>query len=257
MAASTESSAAPGDPPVPAVGTTLVVMRHGRTAWNRLGRFQGHGDPPLDEVGRAQAAACADAMAALVARAEPDEVRLVSSDLRRARQTADRVATRLGVGVGVDPALREVDLGGWEGLTPAQAAARFPDEWAEWEAGDDVRRGGGETDAEAGRRVAASVEAELDALGPRRALLVVVGHGRALRAAVDVLHARGRIGGIGPAPHLANGDWAALPVIGDHTWRDSYPTIRFHCRRDQPGRTQGTRGGGGHDLEAEGSNRAS
>jgi probable phosphoglycerate mutase len=135
---------------------------------------------------------------------------VITSDLRRARQTAAAVSAACGAPVRVDPALREVDLGGWEGLDDETAARRFPVEHASWRRGEDVRRGGGETLAEAGERVAAAI---LAAAGecPPGGVVVVVSHGLVLRHACQL-------------PHLANGAWAALAFpAGAYTLRSSTP----------------------------------
>ena len=110
--------------------TRLVLARHGETDWNRVGRWQGHADPPLNETGRRQAAGLADRLAG-------DGIAAVySSDLARARETARTVAHRLGLGVVEDPALREIDVGSWSGLTRAQVAERFPEGYARWLEGE-------------------------------------------------------------------------------------------------------------------------
>jgi broad specificity phosphatase PhoE len=107
----------------------LVLLRHGRTAWNAARRFQGQTDIPLDETGRAQAAAVAPYLAELGLDA------IVSSDLSRAAETAAAVAAVLGLPVRTDARLRESDLGPWEGLTAPEAAERLPAEYAIWRAG--------------------------------------------------------------------------------------------------------------------------
>ncbi len=101
--------------------TTLLLVRHGETAWNREGRFQGHADPPLSPVGRRQAAELADELEACPPTA------VYASDLRRAVQTAEIVAARFGLPLDTDPGLREVDVGEWSGLTWPEIRARFPD----------------------------------------------------------------------------------------------------------------------------------
>jgi probable phosphoglycerate mutase len=128
----------------------LLLLRHGRTAWNAERRFQGQADPPLDDVGRAQAYEVAAIIAALA------PTTLVSSDAARAVQTAERVATATGLPVQIEPRLRERSLGHWEGLTRDEVAERYPDEYADWVAGRDVSRRGGETrDQVAARALAA------------------------------------------------------------------------------------------------------
>ena len=109
------------------------MLRHGRTAWNAERRFQGQADPPLDEVGRAQA----DEVAGLLAALRPSVI--VTSDLLRATQTAAPLGELAGVDVQVDPRLRERSLGHWEGLTRDEVQERYPDEFADWIAGRDVQ----------------------------------------------------------------------------------------------------------------------
>lgn len=128
----------------------VVLLRHGRTAWNAERRFQGQADPPLDEVGRAQAFE----VAALVAALSPDV--LVTSDLQRARQTATPIAECTGLPVTTDARLRERSLGHWEGLTRDEVQERYPDEFADWIAGRDVSRRGGETRVEVAQRALAA-----------------------------------------------------------------------------------------------------
>ena len=101
--------------------TTLLLARHGETDWNRARRWQGHADRPLTDRGRAQAAALGDRLANIALDA------VYSSDLRRARETAEAVALPHGLDVIELPELREVDVGSWEGLTRAEAEAKFPD----------------------------------------------------------------------------------------------------------------------------------
>jgi probable phosphoglycerate mutase len=180
----------------------LVVARHGRTSWNATGRFQGQADPPLDHTGRRQARRLAFRLGPL----RPALV--LSSDLRRARATAGYIATATGAAVVVDPDLREVWLGGWEGLDHSEAEVAFPEEYRAWTAGLPVRRGGGETEVEAGRRAAGSIRR---AWPDRAGVLVVVSHGVVLRAALEVLAGDGCLSLDGAAPlHLANGACAAF-----------------------------------------------
>ena len=94
--------------------TTLLLVRHGETDWNADGRLQGHTDRPLNDFGRLQAQR-------LAAGLEDEELEAIySSDLSRARETAEIVGGRLGLPVVLEPDLREKDWGTWEGLTPAE-----------------------------------------------------------------------------------------------------------------------------------------
>jgi broad specificity phosphatase PhoE len=97
--------------------TTFLLARHGETDWNREERFQGHADPPLNATGRGQAEELANTLDAPV-----DAI--YSSDLRRASETAGIVGARLGLPVEQEPALREIDVGSWQGLTKAQIDGR-------------------------------------------------------------------------------------------------------------------------------------
>jgi broad specificity phosphatase PhoE len=91
--------------------TALLLVRHGETDWNADGRLQGHTDRPLSDFGRRQARHLAEELA------EEKLDAIYASDLSRARETAEIVGVRLGLGVVIDPGLREKDWGTWEGLT--------------------------------------------------------------------------------------------------------------------------------------------
>jgi probable phosphoglycerate mutase len=159
----------------------------------------------MEAVGHAQARAAGQALANLAPAA------VVSSDLRRAAETAACV----GLPVTVDPRLREVDVGEWSGLTRAEIAERFPVTFDAWLRGEDVRREGGETMAEVTARAVAAVRSHLEAAagGP----LVVVTHGGTSRSLVLALlglpeSCRGAFAVLG------NARWAALVRHGDG-WR--------------------------------------
>ena len=89
--------------------TRLVLIRHGETDWNREGRYQGHTDVPLNARGRAQAEELAESLRGHKLDA------IYTSDLQRARQTAEILAAATGAPMIVDRRLREIDLGKWEG----------------------------------------------------------------------------------------------------------------------------------------------
>jgi broad specificity phosphatase PhoE len=91
--------------------TTLLLVRHAETDWNADGRLQGQTDRPLSDFGRRQAQRLAGEL-------EREEIEAIySSDLSRARETAEILGERLGLPVALDPELREKDWGTWEGLT--------------------------------------------------------------------------------------------------------------------------------------------
>jgi broad specificity phosphatase PhoE len=94
--------------------TTLLLVRHGETDWNADGRLQGQTDRPLSDFGRRQARQLAEELAGETLEA------IYSSDLVRARETAEIVGERIGLAVALDPDLREKDWGNWEGLTAVE-----------------------------------------------------------------------------------------------------------------------------------------
>ncbi|HEX5584150.1 histidine phosphatase family protein [Gaiella sp.] len=176
--------------------TRVLLARHGETEWNRLGRWQGHADPPLNELGRRQAAVLAEQLAG-------DGVAAIySSDLRRASETARIVADRLGLDVTERPELREMDVGSWSGLTIDEVRARFPEAYDRWRAGELGHDG--ETREELGLRVVPAVEAIAAAHAGRDVLLVT--HGGVIRALRR--HAAGD-----PGESLENGATLALALV--------------------------------------------
>jgi broad specificity phosphatase PhoE len=183
--------------------TTILLARHGETDWNRDNRFQGHADPPLNEVGRAQAAELAKALAH-----EPLAA-VYTSPLRRAFETAAIAAAPHHLEPVPVEALREVDVGSWEGLTRAEVEHHFPDQYARWleyEQGWDD----GETYEEMGlRAIAALFELAAAHDGGR---ILAVSHGGPVRAAYamadGITHAAARRRG----PVVANAFVAEFAV---------------------------------------------
>lgn len=149
---------------------TFVLLRHGETALTPQKRFSGSGgtDPELSPAGRRQAAAVAEALAA---RGTVQAV--VSSPLRRCRETAQAVADRLGLPVAIEEGLRETDFGAWEGLTFAEVRERFPDDLQAWlDSPKAAPTGGGESFTAVTRRVSAARDRLLAAHAGRTVLLV-------------------------------------------------------------------------------------
>ncbi|MFT2015014.1 bifunctional RNase H/acid phosphatase [Streptomyces sp. 796.1] len=150
--------------------TTFVLLRHGETALTPQKRFSGSSgsDPELSQVGRDQADRAAQALAA-----HGTVEAIVSSPLRRCRETAQAVAARLGLDVRIDQGLRETDFGDWEGLTFGEVRERYPDDLTAWLASTKVApTGGGESFTAVARRVARSRDALL-AEHPGRTVLLV------------------------------------------------------------------------------------
>lgn len=204
----------------------VVFWRHGRTAWNAETRFQGTTDVPLDEVGVLQAERAARDLATLA----PD--RLVSSDLERARVTAEALAAMVGLDITTDEALRETYAGTWQGLLREEIVAQDGDGFVRWLAGDDVRPGGGESRIEVAQRVADAVLRHASAL-PLGGTLVVTTHGGAARAGI------GRLLGL-PVEHwtvlggLTNCAWSVLEELPEGRWR-----LLEHNARSLPEEVEG------------------
>ncbi len=151
--------------------TRVILVRHGETDWNRERRAQGQADIPLNHLGLRQAEEAAR-------RLEPVAIDAVySSDLVRARVTAEAIAARHGLEVRLDPRLREIDQGCWQGLTGEEIRRRWPALWGE--ARHHRARPGGESPGEVRRRA-------LEALGDivrahPTGTVVVVSHGGTIR----------------------------------------------------------------------------
>ncbi|MEU6877308.1 bifunctional RNase H/acid phosphatase [Streptomyces sp. NPDC046712] len=167
----TSGAAAPGwGAPDMGAPATFVLLRHGETALTPEKRFSGSGgtDPELSAAGMRQAEAVA---AALAARGTIQEI--VSSPLRRCRQTAETVAARLGLDVRIEQGLRETDFGAWEGLTFAEVRERYAEDLDAWLASPKVApTGGGESFATVARRVSATRDRLTAAYAGRTVLLV-------------------------------------------------------------------------------------
>jgi probable phosphoglycerate mutase len=155
----------------------IVLWRHGRTAWNLEGRFQGQTDIPLDAVGLAQAERAARVLAGL----GPSSI--VASDLVRATRTAETLARLTDLPVSLDEDLRETYAGRWQGLNDEEIIARYPEEFASFRRGEPIRRGGGELETEVADRVVPAILRALDKVPPG-GTLVVATHGGAARVAL-------------------------------------------------------------------------
>jgi broad specificity phosphatase PhoE len=154
----------------------IRLLRHGETDDNRQPiRFQGFRDTRLNDTGRQQAHEAAEKIAA-----ESDPVRsLWSSDLSRARETAEIVGARIGLEVRLDPRLREANRGRWEGHTFEEIKQSEPEEFAAWmRAGPSWRFPGGESLQEQQDRVLAALR-EIETTGELPALVVC--HGGSIR----------------------------------------------------------------------------
>jgi probable phosphoglycerate mutase len=167
-------------PPPGGAPRRLLLLRHGRTAWNATGRAQGHADVELDEVGHTQAAAVAPWVAGWRPAA------LWSSDLARARQTAAYVEKETGLTAVPDARLREYDVGQRTGMTMAEFAEQHPDEHAAWLQDRREELPGAEQTSEVLARTLPAYDEVLAGLAPG-GTAVVVTHGAALKVSVLAL----------------------------------------------------------------------
>ncbi len=158
----------------------LLLVRHGESRWNAEGRIQGQACAGLSSRGHAQARALADSVGSALARRRTDDpagVRLVTSDLQRAAETAVPLARILGLEPVHDRRLRERSFGSWEGRSHTELAADEPERYRRWTTGVDVMGEiGAETATELGDRVAPAL-AELLTATPRGGVTVAVSHG--------------------------------------------------------------------------------
>lgn len=155
----------------------LLLLRHGQTDWNAEQRIQGQIDVPLNATGLLEAEKVAPVIAAMA----PVFVR--SSDLSRARVTAEKVAEAAGLVVQQDPRFREFDLGERAGTTHAEYAATAADEFAAFRSGRYDVVPGGESREQVVTRFVAGLEEAMQALEPG-GLGVVVAHGAALKVSI-------------------------------------------------------------------------
>jgi glucosyl-3-phosphoglycerate phosphatase len=205
----------------------LVLVRHGETEWNAIGRWQGHGGRGLSSLGRVQAELTAD----WVAKAFDPIAFIVRSDLERVVETSAPIEERLGVPVRVDERLRELDCGSWSGMTHDEVTAADPERYAAWQRGEDVAPGGGERVADLQARVTRALRACIDEL-ETGGTAVVVTHGGPIRVGVAGLlgEAVTRLDRTrGPAPNCSitvvagNGAEVDVERFGDVSHLDGAP----------------------------------
>jgi broad specificity phosphatase PhoE len=166
---------------------SLLLLRHAQSVWNAERRWQGWADAPLSEEGERQAELAGRRLR------EEELTSAASSDLRRARRTAELISQSLGLGpVGVDRGLRERDVGEWGGLTAAEVDERWPGQREAWRLGRLTAPPGGESTPVLIERVVEALGKLAAARDPAERLLVVT-HGGVIRA-LEIhsgLHPRG------------------------------------------------------------------
>ncbi|MBN1146738.1 MAG: histidine phosphatase family protein [Anaerolineales bacterium] len=107
--------------------TLLVLVRHGQTEWNRLERFRGRADVPLNETGLAQAEATGERVAK-----EWQPAAIYTSPLSRSVKTAQAIAQHFDLPVQIHLDLADIDYGEWQGLTPDEVRQRWPEQFENW-----------------------------------------------------------------------------------------------------------------------------
>lgn len=200
--------------------TTIYLIRHGETAWNRAGRWQGHADIPLTDEGRQQAGA-------LARRLRDEGVRLdhiYASDLSRAFETAQILAQALTMPLHPLPDLREIDVGGWSGLTRAEIIGRFPGAFQTVFHAPD-----GETTDAFGVRVSGAL-LRLAEQHPGECL-AIVSHGGVVRS---MLHRLYVLNGLGDQhiPHIGNTSITEVRLTA-HGWQIVRTNDIAHVAGDQ------------------------
>ncbi|QQS00998.1 MAG: histidine phosphatase family protein [Austwickia sp.] len=181
----------------------LVILRHGVTGHNAAGIWQGHLDTELTPDGLNQARAAAEVLVGY------GFARILASDLRRASATARIIGERCGLPVGIDPRLREIHVGAWQGLDAAGVEAAFPGAQARLSLGEDLPRGGdGERVADVVRRARPAADDLIEALAPGETGLIVT-HGVCARAiAADLAEVDQRTA------------WLSLAGLGNCAWAE-------------------------------------
>jgi glucosyl-3-phosphoglycerate phosphatase len=183
----------------------LVMLRHGQTAYNFGSRMQGQLDTELTDLGRAQAVAAAEALA------KHQPLIIVSSDLRRAYDTAVALQERTGLRVRADDRLRETHLGDWQGMTHTEIDAIAPGARLAWRDDATWAPHGGENRVDVARRSVPLV-AELVAGEPEWGAadearpVVLVAHGGLIAALTAALL------------RLPVGNWPVLGGMGNASW---------------------------------------
>ena len=156
----------------------LLLLRHGQTTYNATRRMQGQMDTELSAEGIAQA----ERAAAHLGRRERDIHRILSSDLRRAAETAEAAGRVLGIGVERDSRLRETNLGDWQGRTHGEIDGEYPGQRATWRHDATWAPPGGETRVEVAARMRAVVDELLDDDSWPGSTVLLVAHGGAIAA---------------------------------------------------------------------------
>src|SRR6185312_15715231 len=194
----------------------LILVRHGQTAWNAARRFQGQTDVPLDDEGRTQARSLAAYLHEV-----PIEF-AIASDLSRARETAETILADRGVPLVLEPRLREMRFGDWEGLDWAQIRERYPHlPEAGWSDPRQYTPEGGEKFDDVHARVAEVLAEVRERIQPGQRALVVT-HAGILHSVMHVLQPSGvpplriRFQTASITRVRLNGEGAELTTLNEH-----------------------------------------
>jgi probable phosphoglycerate mutase len=181
----------------------LLLVRHGRTEWNRLGRIQGQTDVALDAEGQAQAAALAPVIAGF------DPVAIWSSDLERAAATANRIGAEVGHLPRFDARLRERSFGDLEGISHAEFREQAPRDYDAFRAGDFDQIASAEPSDVVASRMGQATDELLSRMGEGEAA-VVVSHGAALKLLVGSLLGLSPTASVATLVGMANCAWTEI-----------------------------------------------
>lgn len=189
----------------------LVLWRHGQTEWNVLEKAQGQADVPLDDTGRTQAKQAA----AMLATFDPSFI--WSSDLQRARDTAQELAALTGRDLELDVRLREYHVGIRQGTTFAEFRVQHPDIYEKFFSEENYRVPGAELPSEVNERMKAVIDEAAAAVNDGETG-VLVGHGAALRSGLLAFfeapsHLREMFAG------MANCAWTVLEKHAERGWQ--------------------------------------
>ncbi len=182
--------------PQASIAASFILFRHGESEWNAQGRWQGQGDPSLTETGRRQVQQTAQSF--IENPDTPTFQKIISSDLKRAAQSAKILGEALGLPIKVDARFRELDVGEWSGLSHEEISQRWPDDYKAFRAGDaEVCLGGAESWSVLRARFRQALgELALEFSGET---ILLVAHGGAIRSVL-------------PGLHLDNAGWQGLDL---------------------------------------------
>ena len=177
----------------------VLLWRHGQTDWNTVNRFQGHSDIPLNAVGQYQANLAASILVGM------QPTKIISSDLSRARDTAQALGNLTNLAIEIDIDLRETNGGLWEGKTGAENRAEDLQNFVRWIDGEDNPAGTtGEKRSDVANRAVSAIKRALGDLDNQ--LLVVTTHGGTARCV------------LGSLLNLPMANWGAIGGLSNASW---------------------------------------